>query len=148
MSVNLFYSSPSPPLLLPSVPECELYQTLEMVRELLCSSPSSVVPWLHSAWKNPALQRHCCVFWKKEISYCTCCYLWLTVKSSEEGGYLLNLLSCWESNQVLVFPKPPLCSFTKCRSLQMGVFYSGSCEGLFTPPERHERVPLAKMAII
>lgn len=54
MPVNLFYSSTSPHLLLPFVQGYELYQNLESW-ELLCSSPSSVVPWLEKSCLSKAL---------------------------------------------------------------------------------------------
>lgn len=56
MSVNLFYSSPSSPLLLPSVQECELYQTPEKVRELLCSVTQQSGSTVAFGLKNPVFQ--------------------------------------------------------------------------------------------
>lgn len=56
MSGNLFYSSPSPPLLLPSVQECELYRTPERVRELLCSVTQQSGSMVAFGLKNPIFQ--------------------------------------------------------------------------------------------
>lgn len=104
--------------------------------------------WLENfRLSNPLQKRHCCVYWEKEISYCTF-LLFMNNNKKPWRRKILSLLSCWELDQVLVLPKPPLCSFSKCRSLQMCVFYSCSCEGLFTLPERYKRFPAAKMVII
>lgn len=129
---------------------CPLFRDMNCIKTWKAGSCCALHPavWFHGL-KNPVFQRHCCVFCKKEISYCTCCYLcnlWIIKKPWRRR--ILNLLSCWELDQVLVFPEPSFCSFGKCRSLQTGGFYSGSCEGLFTPPERYEMVPVAKMVMI
>lgn len=122
-----------------------------MVRELLCSVTKQCGSMVTFGLKNPVFQTLSkkallCILGKRNQLL----HLLVFMNNNKKPWRrrILNLLSCWELDQVLVLPKPPLCSFSKCRSLQMDVFYSCSCEGLFTLPERYKRFPAAKMVII
>lgn len=113
MSVNLCYSSPSPPLLLPSVQERELYQTPAMARELLCSVTQQCGHMVAFGLKNPVFQtlsKKALLCILEKINQLLHLLLFMNNNGKLWRRRVLNPLSCWESDQVLVFPKPPLCS--------------------------------------